>query len=312
MNWYTFKPIDTLFFRGAEPMNIGENHTAADNFPPPAQTLAGALRTAVLAQNGISLTDYYANNLDTDILSLIGAPGETPGFDIIGPLFQKGATNFIPAPYSWFIEKEEKEEKEKSSVKVYKSFRLNSDLIKTSGSDLSWAKGLSGVLESLGGKWIDASALHTANESITKKETHEFFDIEPRTGIALTQNRSVREGHLYSFNHARLKRDDSIVFGVDKDLPLAKNGVLKLGAEQRFGAYHSISPINFGNGVSGNFLSLSMVAGSQESNAAVIATGKIQYIGGWDLKKGFHKPMQGYFPSGSVFNQKFNENFIEI
>lgn len=309
MNWYMFKPIDTLFFRGAEPMNIGENHTAAANFPPPAETLAGALRTAMLVQNGISLTDYYATNLDADILSMIGAPGETPGFDIIGPLFQSDETNFVPAPYSWFMEKEEKN---KSSVKVYKSFSLCSDLIKTSGSDLAWAKGDTGVLESLGGKWVDAAALHTANESITKKETLDFFAIESRTGIALARNRSVREGHLYSFNHARLKRDVSIVFGVDKDLPLAKKGVLKLGAEQRFGAYHTIEPIPFEKGVSGQFLSLSMVAGSQDSNAAVIATGKIQYIGGWDLKKRFHKPMQGYFPSGSVFNQKFNENFIEI
>jgi len=309
MNWYRFNPVDTLFFRGAEPMNIGENHTAVANFPPPAQTLAGALRTAVLVQNGISLTDYYANHPDADLRQLIGPAGEPPGFDIIGPLFQHNAATFVPAPYSWFMEKEEKEA---SSVKVYKSFRLNSELIKTSGAELAWAKGDTGVLASLGGKWIDAAALHAAGESVTPKETSAFFEIEARTGIALARNRSVREGHLYSFNHSRLNRGVSIVFGVDKDLPLAKTGVLKLGAEQRFGAYRSIPPIRFGRGGSGCFLSLSMVAGSQASNAAVIATGKIQYIGGWDLKKGFHKPMQGYFASGSVFSRKINENFIEL
>ena len=55
MDWYKFNPVDTLFFRGAEPMIMGENHTVSHVFPPPAHTLSGALRTAVLIQNGISL-----------------------------------------------------------------------------------------------------------------------------------------------------------------------------------------------------------------------------------------------------------------
>ena len=49
-----------------------------------------------------------------------------------------------------------------------------------------------------------------------------------------------------------------------------------------------------------------------ETNDAAVATGKIQYLGGWDMKKGFHKPMKGYFPAGSVFNKKLNDNFIEL
>ena len=62
MNWYSFEPADTLFFRGAEPMNIGENHTATANFPPPARTLEGALRTTILKQNKIPIDQYYDNN----------------------------------------------------------------------------------------------------------------------------------------------------------------------------------------------------------------------------------------------------------
>jgi len=189
---------------------------------------------------------------------------------------------------------------------------LNSSLIKTASQNLFWAKGTKGELETIGGKWISISDLHTESDSITKKEIHDFFFVESRTGIALEKNRRVREGHLYSFNHARLNKNVSIAFGVDKDLPISENGILKLGAEQRFGAYKKVPHIDFEKGKSGYSLSLSIVEGTQETNDAVVATGKIQYLGGWDMKKGFHKPMKGYFPAGSVFNKKLNNNFIEL
>jgi len=109
MDWYTFNPVDTLFFKGAEPMNLGENHTASANFPPPVQTITGALRTAVLMQNGISIEDYYKNNIDGDILTLIGPADKEAAFCVVGPLFQENNITFVPAPYSWFIEKEDKD-----------------------------------------------------------------------------------------------------------------------------------------------------------------------------------------------------------
>lgn len=309
MHWYSFIPVDTLFFKGAEPMNLGENHTASANFPPPVQTITGALRTAILLQNNISIEDFYNNNIDSNMLSLIGPADKEAGFCVTGPLFQLNNIIFVPAPYSWFIEKEDKNN---LFVKVYKSSPLKSSLIKIASRNLLWAKGEKGELETIGGKWIPIAELHTESDSITRKETHDFFFVEPRTGIALEKNRRVRERHLYTFNHARLNKNVGIVFGVDKSLPIAENGILKLGAEQRFGAYKKVSPIDFKKGESGHFLSLSVVEGTKAANDAVIAAGKIQYIGGWDMKKGFHKPMKGYFPAGSVFNKKLNDNFIEL
>ena len=136
--------------------------------------------------------------------------------------------------------------------------------------------------------------------------------MENRTGIALDSNRSVRAHHLYAFSHARLNKNVNLIFGTDKDLPIFDNGVLKLGAEQRFGLYSKIPDINFNNGNSGLFMSASQVEGTEQANESVVATGKIQYQGGWDMKKGFHKPMTGFFPPGSVFKDKLNDNFIQI
>ena len=74
-NWYQFTPVDTLYFKGAEPMNLGENHTASHVFPPPAHTLSGALRTAVLVQNKISFDNYGNGRAPAEIYEAIGRQG---------------------------------------------------------------------------------------------------------------------------------------------------------------------------------------------------------------------------------------------
>jgi len=312
MNWYSFKPADTLFFRGAEPMNIGENHTATANFPPPACTLKGALRTSILKQNKIPIDQYYGNNIDGELLEIIGPADKKAGFSIIGPLFELDKIIYVPAPYSWFFDKDDEK---KDKIKIHKGASINSPLIKTSLKKLFWTKGEKGELKTLGGKWISLSDLYSQNNIIPRKEIKEidvFYSVEQRTGIALDSNRSVRTHHLYSFSHARLNKNVNLIFGVDKDLPISDKGVLKLGAEQRFGLYSKMPDIVFNNSGSGLFMSISQAGGTEQANESIVATGKIQYLGGWDMKEGFHKPMTGFFPPGSVFNKKLNDNFIEI
>jgi CRISPR-associated protein Cmr3 len=309
MNWYSFEPADTLFFRGAEPMNIGENHTATANFPPPARTLEGALRTAILKQNRISIDHYYDNSIDGELLNIIGPADKQAGFSVIGPLFERNETIYVPAPYSWYFDKDDGK---KEKVKIYKNRLIKTSLIKTSLKNLIWAKGEQGELETLGGKWISLSDLYSQNNFLFIKKIDCFYNVENRTGIALDSNRSVRASHLYSFSHARLNKNVQLIFGMDKNLPISDNGVLNLGAEQRFGLYSKIPDIDFNKGSSGLFMSISQTAGTEQANESVIATGKIQYQGGWDMKKGFHKPMTGFFPPGSVFNDKINDNFIQI
>jgi len=310
-NWYTFNPVDTVFFRGAEPMSMGENHTASSIFPPPAHTISGAVRTAVLIQKNISFDDYGAGVAPKDITDVIGNAGEEAPFNIIGPLFMEEEVLYIPAPYCWFMEKNDNEKNE--AIKVYKSRSIETSLIKTEFSEIPWVKGSQSELVSLGGSWIKVSDINSQKNSIEVARAGDFFATEERTGIALHENRRVRTGHLYSFNHARLKRGVSMVFGIDKDLPFADNGVLYLGAERRFGEYKKLSGLSVPfDGQSQLFMSLSIVEGSEEANNSIIATGKIIYLGGWDLNKGFHKPMKGFFPAGTVCNKKLNSNFIAI
>ena len=243
------------------------------------------------------------------MLEIIGPADKKAGFSIIGPLFELDKMIYVPAPYSWFFDKDDEK---KDKVKIYKGASINSPLIKTPLKKLFWTKGGQGELKTLGGRWISLSDLYSQDNIISTKGIDDFYRMENRTGIALDNNRSVRAHHLYSFSHARLNKNVNLIFGVDKDLPISDKGVLKLGAEQRFGLYSKIPNIDFNNSDSGLFMSISQVAGTEQANESIVATGKIQYLGGWDMKEGFHKPMTGFFPPGSVFNKKLNDNFIEI
>ena len=292
-------------------MNLGEHHTASHVFPPPVHTLAGALRTAVLVQKGISFDAYGKGEAPGEIYDFIGKPGKAAPFHLIGPLFMKGDHVYVPAPYSWFMEKDTEEQNGK--VRIIKGQLLKSRLIKSEAIKLVWAKGEKNEMVSIGGMWTRKEDLHSTENYIEVKQGAEFFENESRTGIALRKDRSVREGHLYSFNHTRMKKDVSLVFGTDIRLPLHDRGVLKIGAEQRFGWYERMSQEILGYDDKGNqYLSLSILEGSNEANMAVIATGKILYFGGWDLHTGFHKPMKGFFPAGTVFGKRINNNLISI
>lgn len=309
MSWYEFKPVDTLYFKGAEPMNLGENHTASHLFPPPAQTLAGALRTAVLIQNDISFESYAKGEAPVEISNAIGKAGEPAPFNLMGPLFMMGKEVYLPAPYSWFMEKKSIGDK----VAVIKGKTIQSHLLKSETPEFIWAKGETGELVSLGGMWIKREDIHSGEAIIEVRKNEDFVENEPRIGIALDKSRRVREGHLYSFNHARFKENVSMIFGTDNDLPLKDRGVLKIGAEQRFGWYRNLPGDMMENGGKGDLhLSLSLLEGTDEVNQAVVATGKILYIGGWDMHKGFHKPMKGFFPAGTVCSKKINSSFITI
>jgi len=342
MQWYSFKPTDSLFFRGASSAQMGEDHSSISVFPPPSSTIIGALRTAVLVQNDIGFKSYGENNdkIPQNIYDSIGRAGEDAPFSLTGPFFRYKGVIFVPSPYSWYIDKGDSDNLKQ---KIFKLQKVKNKLL--GNESKYWVKGEKSEISSIGGKWISLKALlgnkkecfYLKNDDNLKYnedkvfyvkdknkleidknnlivETSFFYKNEIRTGISLQENRRVHDGHLYSFTHARLKEDIDIIWATDKELPLKEAGILKLGAEQRFGYYKKIDNVNIGeNSINKSmFMSLSLTKGDEKSNKNIISTGKIKYIGGWDMKKRFHKPMMGYFPAGSVFSKKLNDNFISI
>lgn len=308
-NFYSFKPVDTLCFKGSESAEMGADHTASSFFPPAPQTISGAVRTEYLKQHNIDFSDYAVGKVDEKVINEIGKAGEKAPFMIVGPLFRKDKKIYIPAPYNRYVLKEDMKEDENNCKKIIKS-RIEKSPLFVSHSEAIWAKGEN--VETIGGRWILLEDID--KDEMTILPLSDFALPEEHTGIAIdSQKRTVREGHLYTFRHFRLKEDVEILFGIDKEIDLSEKGVLKIGAEQRFGRYEKEKEISIERDIkSGLFMSLSMIEGGEEANSSIVAAGKIQYLGGWDMVKGFHKPMKGYFPAGSVFNKKLNSNFIEI
>lgn len=325
---FSFKPVDTLFFKGSEPMVMGENHSSNFNFPPPAHTIEGAIRTKLYFKDKEKYKD------------LINIGKRKGGFSIIGPMFLVGEEIYVPAPYSWYKEVNKKEEDKDineikrftnftdvseciKKTKIIKSKIVDNDMIKniikTKAEKIYWAKSDNSELESTGGSWIKLNDIHGSSDEIKLFNKFHFFKTEPHVGIALKEDRTVRKSHIYAFTHARLMEDVEIAFGINKIVPLDDGEVLQLGAEQRFGSLKRIKNLEVleeknkrENNHHSAYMSLSILEGNQETNEHIIATGKIQYLGGWDIHKGFHKDMVGYFPPGTVLEKEICSGLISI
>lgn len=315
--WYEFYPSDTLFFRGAEPLDPGINYNTELLFPPPPSVVAGAMRTAVLAQKSVSIKKYSQGH---EIEKMIGKYGSTPPFSVIGPVLKKHSVFFVPAPYTYFTEERIYKKKINLSISEPLNKNVKNELKIGASSDIThWVRHKNKLLP-LGGNWISLDALtagktklDTMSELLIHPEKDwALFKTEQRTGIELDKKRRVKEGKIYNARHIRLAKDVSLIWGADMDCGLNPHGVLCLGGEQRFGYYikSDKSPEFLQEGDS--YLALGPVEVREEIKKHLIATGKIIYRGGWDYKKQYHKPMKPYYPAGTVFSKKIDENCINF
>ncbi|HDQ13637.1 MAG TPA: hypothetical protein ENN41_02340 [Sediminispirochaeta sp.] len=305
--WFNFIPVDTLFLRGAESLDKGSDHRTTTIFPPTTETLSGALRTAYLIEHEIPFHLYNRSDFsDTATIDQIGRSHEEPPWSLIGPLIRKGTQLFVPSPYSWFAPRKELEsylEGKKGSLKILPAEYIQSGIIWPQRT--LWVRSSSDEIECLGDKWVNIESV-LKGAPVKLLSTEEVYTVEERTGIALDpRRRTVLEGHLFTMNHVRLLHDVSLLFGINKPLDIAQKGVLKVGGEQRFGRYEKIeSPLSFeSRGDGGRYMSLSSIDGSLDGiEGYVMATGKIIYRGGWNMREGFHKPLKGYYPAGTVLS----------
>jgi len=315
--WYTYKPVDTILVLGAD----DDTSSAFSIFPPPASTLLGALRAAYLFQHGIDFVDYKKNRVDQSIYNTIGKASEQPPFEVLGPLFLKDTQIFVPCPAGWFFNDEKentdedkinKIELEKDNIIPLQSFSQEQfKNIYASKPIKVWPAKYCDKMKPMADKYITLDdLLNFKNKNkINLYSQNCFFTKESRVGVALYDNRTTREGKLYSFSHYRLVGNTALLFAITQDIGLGSEGIMKVGAEQRFGKYTKFantileqSEQNERNKTA-YYMSLSynQCIGNKEN---IIAFERIAYFGGWDLAKGFHKPMTAYYPPGSLFSKK--------
>ncbi|MFH1117077.1 MAG: type III-B CRISPR module-associated Cmr3 family protein [Pseudomonadota bacterium] len=337
--WLSIDPLDTLFFRGSEPMIAGESHEVRSIFPPMPSTVVGAIRTAILRQRGIEPTGLAGQDREmSGEFTFLGTPGKS-GFDVLGPLLEvevnRGETDrLVPAPAHWFADLSE------AGTKPAGNFEVRVSVADELPSDLKASLGLCGSvanpiwtaaptrpnLKSLSGSWVNLSALQCGCSSAFRVNLGKDLDAlvpsspalvrpeslyssEIRVGIALeAETRRVRQGRLYSAAHVRLRHGVRMVVGLSHELcpgHLDDSGLLHLGGEQRFAAYRRMTavpliPLSQSPWV----MSLSPFEydflNTQGWGGLHRASGPLIRMGGWDMLEGFHKPIRSFLPAGTA------------
>jgi CRISPR-associated protein Cmr3 len=347
IKWLVIEPLDTLTFRGSESMAAGENHESTSLFPPLPSTIIGAIRTAVMRQQGINPQKYLDNPIAwVDRCPLLGTP-ENPGFELVGPLFMLGEQLLLPAPANWFMEKRETMAAgTRVPIQVARPLEENGGQKKRFTGSVPnpfWIRNpLAADMKSMDGYWVSPSAFELAKNggdifelllingleetqpvSPTMIAGVELCVREERVGIALDNStRRVREGYLYLSQHVRLKPGIRLVAGIiaPAAAELAEAEILQLGGEQRVCRYWQVDNLSLpDNHASDLVMALSPVA-TDMINSEMAETprigGKILRVGGWDMSRGFHKELISFYPAGTVFKypaaKMLSRNFLRI
>lgn len=319
--WYEITPVDTLFFRGSEPMEAGQL-TSTPLFPPPPSVIQGAVRTAVLRERGIAFSDYKGNKAPADLIDAIGTSGEPAPFATTAVLMKRDGAIYAPAPASWFIDSGDKPENsgeyiDKSVVTAASDNDAMARLGIVSSSGTHPLVVAQHEARSLAGCWIRLDLLSRKNVTFSKEDlltAGDLFGIENRIGIGIDSGRKVEQGKLYSANHIRLREGVTMLIALDRDPGLPNSGLFQLGGEQRRCRYDRLSsfPTLPKSAQPAGFVALAPVVATEELLNTVIAAPKPIVTAGWDLSKGFHKPSTTWFPAGSVFSGNVTQSCVPI
>lgn len=316
--WYVVEPLDTLFFRGSEPMEAGQL-TAAALFPPPVTVIQGALRAEVLRQHGVSGKEYIQGKVPSAVLEDIGKPGEEAPFQVTGVLFTHGERIFAPAPAAWFVD---------MTHQPRSGADLTGRQVVAAGMgsafdalDILVSGGLPPVVVtrhdalSLAGFWVDADLLTQPTPEFGPGQvllSIELYDLEPRVGIGLDTNRKVQDGKLYSAGHIRLRDGVRLVVGLDREIGLATNGRLIMGGELKVCRYERLAGPKLPQGQGNRYASLAPTPLTPDILDKIVCSPRPVILAGWDMVKGFHKPSRTWLPSGAVFTAHVNASCVPL
>jgi CRISPR-associated protein Cmr3 len=315
------RAVDVWLFRDGKPFTAGEDHIAESAFPPSPLTLQGAIRTKVLADKGINLSEFACQ----------GQPDPEVGYGenfgklrLRGPLLMRCKDGkwerLIPMPAD--------------VVKVgdrYGLLRPNSDLPFATnlpeGLQLLWAQTEKRITEAKGwlpeSEWANYLQGQPPHQVVSAES---LFAFEPRFGIAIDANKgTTQEAMLYQARFVRLKEGTALWAEVG-GVSLSKKGFLRFGGEGRAAVYEALSqqeslrPLSQFNFVSNsNRFKVVLVTPAWFSSgwqpkdgdwskifgASVHLVGaaipRPLLLGGFDVAKGVPKPMRTFVPPGAVY-----------
>jgi len=333
MATYLVKPNDTLFFRGGEPMGMGESHFQTSVFPPSPETFVGAIRTLIISRRGNGDFEGYKNGKykDKDWYKEIGFNTLPNSFGFVGPFLIKDNKILFVPPSNLFMTSDKKfavaapksfpEAKYLLSLKNIMWIDKHDDIEKTDLKPVDGYMTIEGM-----GKYLRGSIdeLDYKNNFI---QSADLFKNEQRTGIALEKGlRIAKERHLYMTSHKRFKEDTGMIFLLSGVTSFPDSDILQLGGENRTVSYEKITdisvpsyekdieifvtamPLKVRKVIKGipltEFLDDDLnvaLPGGIRSKLLSYSVNRPLLFGGWDIAENKSKDMVQYLPAGSVF-----------
>ena len=234
---WRFKAIDTWFFRESRPHDSAGGSQLGSHFPPPARTLAGAIRTLIGEINGVDWEDFNSNE-HNPVRPLIGHSDTFGPLSFQGPwLFHDEKQRLYPVP-AFLLEKEQDGEKHYLHLDIGDPVHCDLGHVR-----LPALKPEHAGARPLQDQWLTAQGLRDAlcgrapapSEVI---DASQLFHSEPRLGIARDNNtRTALDSLLYQTTHIRPKPALSVEMDVtgmtDKQPEKNKKYLLRLGGEGR-------------------------------------------------------------------------------
>lgn len=314
-----FAPLDSLFFREAKPFNAGDGGFLDSQFPPPAQTLSGAIRGAMGDAVGIDWRDTDA------VKALVGAPGDNPTpLAFAGPYVLKNRQRIFPVPLHLLHNaKTNAWQHLLPSDSTYSTDRGECRLPepdKSRESDTA-DKSLESAKPVEAG-WLESNQMHAVLSGglpTALLPAREIFVPEARVGIGRDNVRGVvNDSQLYFTRHVRLAAD--ITLGMALSGGIAPNGAsVRLGGEGRL-ARMTVADMPAAldkptlkgrpRGLILILLTHGDFNGSTEPDWSTLharlhcvsaCIGKAVREGGWDYAKRQPKPLKSLVPAGSCY-----------
>lgn len=332
MTHYRFlEPLDVLFLRGnklfGDPGSYGESL-----IPPWPSVAAGALRSRILADDGVNFTDFAAGKVVHAALGTPDAPGHfaVTAFHLARRDRQGRIEMLHALPADLVVNRHEDE-----SVQVS---RINPQIPATGLLCSSPLPQLAVLAEDnrakpVSGYWLNAEGWknYLAGQLIAEKQhlvkSDELWALDPRVGVGLdSATRRADDGKLFTMQAVAFMRDIGFLVGaIGADLPDA--GTMRLGGDGRATSVQMVSdliraepdydtiiksrrcrvvlttPGLFPDGwkMPGIDSELNWRLGEVSAKLVAAAVPRSEVVSGWDLAKWQPKPAQRVAPTGSVY-----------
>jgi CRISPR-associated protein Cmr3 len=329
--YWQFDPLDTWFFREARGFEASGSNELASLFPPPANTVAGAVRTLIGDQRGVDWSRFPDADEYRALREQIGDGDHLGQLGLTGPYPLWRGERLYPAPLHLLGKDQDYRLLEPGDPVTCDLGRVRLPRIRQAAAGpLPGAKPLAG-------SWLTPADLGRVLAGQPPGQVigaNVLYDEEPRLGIARDNaRRTGRDGLLYQTRHLRPRAGLAIGFGTRglAETFLPAPGVMRFGGEGRPGALQAAQPpaalvppklqdrrlllmlltaADFGQDWVPPGLQPEQRDGVQiwrGTLAGVALTlecavlGKAAREGGWDLARERPRPVRSLIPAGSVY-----------